>query len=191
MKRYGLLALGLGLCLGTAGIGQDGKKNPVVLMDTSMGKIKIELFADKAPKTAANFLQYVEDKHYDGTIFHRVMPDFMIQGGGMEPGLKEKKTRKPIENESGNGLSNARGAIAMARTRDPHSATAQFFINVVNNDRLDKANAGDNWGYAVFGKVIDGMDVVDKIRRVATGDSGRHENVPTQDVVIRSVRLEK
>ncbi|MBI3409130.1 MAG: peptidyl-prolyl cis-trans isomerase [Planctomycetes bacterium] len=158
-------------------------------MDTSMGKIKIELFADKAPKTVKNFLQYVEDKHYDGTIFHRVIADFMIQGGGMEAGLKEKKTREAIENEA--GLSNEKGTIAMARTNAPHSATAQFFINVKDNNLLDKARARDGWGYAVFGKVIDGMGVVDKIKQVATGTQGGHQNVPETDVVIRSVRVEK
>jgi len=151
-----------------------------VIMDTSHGKIAIELFADKAPITVKNFLQYTDDKHYDGTIFHRVISDFMIQGGGFEPGLKEKRSRAPIKNES--GISNERGTISMARTKDPDSATAQFFINVKDNTRLDKAR------YAVFGKVIDGMDVVDKIRRVETADRGDHEAVPIQDVVIRSVR---
>jgi peptidyl-prolyl cis-trans isomerase B (cyclophilin B) len=180
----------LSLILGAVGFAaaQGEEKNPVVVMDTSFGKIKIELFQDKAPITAKNFLQYADDKFYDGTIFHRVISDFMIQGGGMEPGLKEKKTRAPIRNESTNGLSNVRGTIAMARTNVPDSATAQFFINVKTNDFLDRAKARDKVGYAVFGKVIEGMDVVDKIREVETGNRGGHENVPVQDVVIRSVR---
>lgn len=164
-------------------------KNPRIVMDTSYGKITIELFADKAPETVKNFLQYVDDKHFDGTIFHRVIPDFMIQGGGFEPGMKEKKTREPIKNESDNGISNARGTIAMARTGDPNSATAQFFINVVDNKRLDRKD--DNAGYAVFGKVILGMDVVDKIRGVDTQVQGDHADVPSRDVIIRSVRRVK
>jgi cyclophilin family peptidyl-prolyl cis-trans isomerase len=188
MKHIGLMALGAALLASVLGDALGQEKNPVVVMDTSAGKITIELFADKAPITVKNFLQYADDKHYDGTIFHRVIADFMIQGGGMEPGLKEKKTRDPIKNESTNGLANERGTLAMARTNVPDSATSQFFINVKDNAFLDKAKARDNVGYAVFGKVIDGMDVVDKIRRVETGNSGGHENVPVQDVVIRSVR---
>lgn len=161
-----------------------GDKNPQVVMETSMGKVTIELFAQKAPVTVKNFLMYVDDKHYDGTIFHRVIGDFMIQGGGFEPGMREKKTKAPIKNEA--GMDNERGTLAMARTSDPDSATAQFFINVVDNPFLNKK--GDKAGYAVFGKVVDGMDVVDKIRRVRTGTVGPFENVPTSDVVIRSVR---
>lgn len=180
MNRFVSAALLAGLLGATALPAQDKEKNPVVIMDTSHGKIAIELFADKAPVTVKNFLQYTDDKHYDGTIFHRVIADFMIQGGGMEPGLKEKKTRAPIKNES--GISNERGTIAMARLPNPDSATAQFFINVKDNSRLDKAR------YAVFGKVIDGMDVVDKIRGVETASRGGHDDVPVQDVVIRSVR---
>ena len=159
-----------------------GEKNPVVVMETSLGTIKIELDQEKAPITVKNFLNYVDDKFYDGTIFHRVISNFMIQGGGLEPGLKEKKTKDPIKNEAGNGLSNTRGTIAMARLRDPDSATAQFYINVVNNNNLDPAR------YCVFGKVIDGMDVVDKIRNVTTTTKGRFENVPEEDVTIKSVR---
>jgi len=162
------------------------KKNPVVVMDTSLGKIKIELFADKAPITVKNFLKYVGDKHYDGTIFHRVIADFMIQGGGLMPGLNPKDTNPPIKNEAGNGLSNVRGTLAMARTDDPDSATAQFFINVVDNKRLDHSN--DSAGYAVFGKVVEGMGVVDKIKQVQTGNQGRLRDVPLQDVVIKSLR---
>lgn len=156
--------------------------NPVVVVETSLGTIEIELFADKSPGTVKNFLSYVDDKFYDGTIFHRVIEDFMIQGGGFEPGLKQKKTKEPIKNESGNGVSNERGTIAMARTRDLDSATSQFFINVVDNKNLDTAK------YCAFGKVTKGLDVVDKIKVVATGDSGGHQNVPTTDVVIKSIR---
>ncbi len=161
---------------------------PVVVLETSKGVIKIELDADKAPITVKNFLGYVDSKFYDGTIFHRVMPNFMIQGGGFQPNMNEKTTRAPIQNEAANGLSNSRGTIAMARTSDPHSASAQFFINHVNNEVLDKANSRDGWGYAVFGKVIEGMDVVDSIAKVATTEKGPHANVPAEPVVIKSVR---
>jgi len=187
MKRLSLVILALAIFAVVLGNALGQEKNPVVVMDTSMGKITLELFANKAPITVKNFLRYVDEKHYDGTIFHRVIPSFMIQGGGMEAGLREKKTHEPIQNESSNGLSNERGTIAMARTNDPNSATAQFFINVVDNGTsLDKNLK--NAGYAVFGKVIEGMDVADKIRRVETGNAGGHQNVPSQDVVIRSVR---
>ncbi|MCS6866792.1 MAG: peptidylprolyl isomerase [Gemmataceae bacterium] len=165
--------------------------NPVVLVETNMGSFKIELFEDKAPITVKNFLQYVEDKHYDGTIFHRVISDFMIQGGGFEPGMKEKKTRDPIKNESNNGLSNVKYTVAMARTPQPNSATAQFFINVKDNTFLDKAKARDGVGYCVFGRVIEGTDVIDKIKDVPTGSVKGHDDVPTKDVVIKSVRLIK
>lgn len=164
--------------------------NPVVVIETTMGTIKVELFEDKAPITVKNFLQYVADKHYDGLIFHRVIPDFMIQGGGYEPGLKERKTRAPIKNEAGNGLSNVRGTIAMARTNVPDSATSQFFINVKDNTFLDRAQARDKVGYCVFGRVTEGMDVVDKISLVRTGRRGMLSDVPVEDVVIKSVRLE-
>ena len=186
MKRIAMMVFGGLFC--AAGMVYAQGNNPVVVIDTSMGKIKVELFQDKAPITVKNFLQYVDEKHYDGTIFHRVIPTFMIQGGGMEPGLKEKKTHEPIQNESTNGLSNERGTLAMARTGEPHSATAQFFINVRDNTFLDRANARDRVGYAVFGKVIDGIDVVDKIKRVTTGRRNGQDDVPTEDVVIRSVR---
>jgi cyclophilin family peptidyl-prolyl cis-trans isomerase len=156
---------------------------PQVVMETSLGTIKLELDDVKAPVTVANFLSYVDEKFYDGTIFHRVIPDFMIQGGGFAAGLRQKTTKAPIKNESPNGLSNVRGTIAMARTNDPDSATAQFFINVVDNSHgLDRPR------YCVFGKVVDGLNVVDKIKAVATGHRGTHENVPVQDVVIQSVR---
>jgi cyclophilin family peptidyl-prolyl cis-trans isomerase len=163
--------------------------NPIVVMETSMGTIKIELFEDKAPITVKNFLSYVDDKHYDGLIFHRVISNFMIQGGGMEPGMKEKKTKEPIKNEAGNQLSNVRGTIAMARTGDPDSATSQFFINVKDNKMLDRVNTPDKVGYCVFGRVIDGMDVVDKIKDVNTGSRAGHKDVPIEDVIIKSVRL--
>ena len=185
MKRGILTAMFLGILGLTSAWGtvQD-KKNVVVVIDTSKGKIKAELFADKAPITVKNFLQYVDDKHYDGTIFHRVIAKFMIQGGGLLPGLKEKKTRAAIKNESDNGLSNKRGTLAMARTSVPDSATCQFFINVVDNAFLDKANAGDRVGYCVFGRVIEGMDVVDAIKAVKTGRG----DAPLEDVVIKSIR---
>jgi cyclophilin family peptidyl-prolyl cis-trans isomerase len=159
-------------------------KNPVVVIDTNMGQIKIELDAAKAPNTVKNFLAYVDGKFYDGTIFHRVIKNFMIQGGGMEPGMKEKPAKAPIRNESNNGLVNARGTIAMARTNAPDSATSQFYINLKDNSFLDRAQARDRVGYCVFGKVIEGMDVVDKIADVKT-ETG---DVPKQDVVITSVR---
>jgi cyclophilin family peptidyl-prolyl cis-trans isomerase len=159
-----------------------------VLIETSLGPIKVELDGDKAPVTVANFLAYVDDQFYDDTVFHRVIPDFMIQGGGFAPGLRQKTTKAAIKNESANGLLNKRGTLAMARTSAPDSATAQFFINVKDNSFLDKANAQDKVGYCVFGKVVEGLDVVDKIKAVPTGRRGMHENVPLQDVTIQSVR---
>ena len=173
----GTLLVGLG-CGGPSG------PNPQVVMETSMGTVKIELYQDKAPISVKNFLQYVDDKHYDGTIFHRVISDFMIQGGGMVPGMREKPTRPPIRNEAGNRLRNERGTLAMARTGEPDSATSQFFINVKYNDFLDRANAQDKVGYAVFGRVTEGMEVVDQIRNVKTG----FMDVPVEDVVIKSIR---
>jgi len=161
---------------------------PVVEMVTSKGTIKLELYPDHAPKTVENFLQYVEDGFYDGTVFHRVIEGFMIQGGGFTPVMQQKPTRDPIPNEAGNGLANTRGTIAMARTGDPHSATAQFFINHRTNRALDKDSAPDGWGYAVFGKVIEGMDVVDAIAQVSTGNKQGHGNVPLTPVVIKSAR---
>lgn len=165
--------------------------NPVVLLETSAGPIKVELFEKEAPITVKNFLQYVEDKHFDGTIFHRVIDNFMIQGGGMDANLKEKKGRGPIKNEAGNGLSNKRGTLAMARTGEPDSATDQFFINVKDNLFLDRANAKDKVGYTVFGRVVEGIDVVDKIKKVKTGDKGGHEDVPLENIFIKSARLVK
>jgi cyclophilin family peptidyl-prolyl cis-trans isomerase len=163
--------------------------NPVVVMETSQGTIKIELFEDKAPITVKNFLNYVDKKHYDGTIFHRVIEDFMVQGGGFDKDQSEKKTDPPIKNESTNGLKNERGTVAMARTPKPDSATSQFFINVKGNDFLDKENARDMVGYCVFGRVIEGMDVVDKIRKVKTGAKGMFDrDCPQEDVIIKSVK---
>jgi peptidyl-prolyl cis-trans isomerase B (cyclophilin B) len=162
--------------------------NPTVLMTTSHGPITIELFETEAPITVKNFLAYVDDKFYDGTIFHRVIPNFMIQGGGFAPGMSQKPTKAAIKNESANGLQNKRGTLAMARTGDPDSATAQFFINTVDNDFLDKAKSSDRVGYCVFGKVTQGLDVVDKIKAVPTGNKQGHQNVPTTDVKIESVK---
>lgn len=162
-----------------------------VRLATSAGDIVVELDHAKAPKTVDNFLQYVKDGHYDGTIFHRVIPGFMIQGGGFKPGMQEKPSRAAIPLESRNGLSNVRGSIAMARTSVPDSATSQFFINVVDNAMLDQPNSRDGHGYAVFGKVIDGMDVVDKIKEVPTASAGMHQNVPVTPVVIKKATLEK
>ncbi len=166
-------------------------KNPIVTMETSMGTIKIELYADKAPITVKNFIAYAKDKHYDGVIFHRVIPNFMIQGGGMEPGMREKKTKGTIKNESANGLTNDRGTLAMARTPAPDSASAQFFINLKDNTFLNRAQAQDGVGYCVFGKVTEGMDIVDKIAAVRTGQNGPHGDVPVEDVTIKSVKVEE
>lgn len=163
---------------------------PSVLLKTNHGDITLELDAAKAPKSVANFLAYVKSGHYDGTIFHRVIDNFMIQGGGMTAGMKQKPTLDQIENEANNGLKNDRGTIAMARTSDPHSATAQFFINVNDNDFLNHtAPTPQGWGYAVFGKVTNGMDVVDKIKKVKTGNAGYHQDVPTEDVVIEKASV--
>ena len=162
--------------------------NPQVRMTTSLGVIDIELDAGKAPKTVANFLGYVDKGFYNGTIFHRVIPGFMIQGGGMTAGMKEKPTGAKIQNEADNGLKNLAGTLAMARTSDPHSASAQFFINTVDNSFLDhRDKTMQGWGYAVFGKVTKGMDVVKKIEAVQTSNAGMHQNVPKQDVVIRKI----
>ncbi len=162
----------------------------MIKLNTNFGTITLELFADKAPETVNNFITYVKDGFYDGTIFHRVINGFMIQGGGMEPGMKEKQTRDPIKNEADNGLSNEKGTIAMARTMEPHSASAQFFINVSNNTFLDhRSPTQDGWGYAVFGKVVDGMDVVERIKAVETGNAGFHQDVPVEDVIIESAEV--
>lgn len=164
--------------------------NPAVKLETTMGDIVVRLNAAKAPETVANFVAYVKAGHYDGTIFHRVIKDFMVQGGGMTPDMKEKPTNKPIKNEASNGLKNQKYTIAMARTSDPHSATSQFFINTKDNTFLDfKAPSGTDWGYAVFGKVIKGQNVVDKIGAVATGRRGMHDDVPREPVIIKKATI--
>ncbi|MPZ76388.1 MAG: peptidyl-prolyl cis-trans isomerase [Deltaproteobacteria bacterium] len=168
------------------------ERNPTVTMSTSLGNIRIELDADKAPVTTKNFLDYVSDGFYDGLIFHRVIPGFMIQGGGMDSQMKQKGTQSPIKNEATNGLKNKNGSVAMARTNVVDSATAQFFINVKDNDFLDhRSTAADAFGYAVFGQVIEGMDVVQKIEKVKTSNSGMHQDVPVDPVVINSVKLDE
>ena len=164
--------------------------NPRVVLDTNKGNIVIELYADKAPKTVANFLQYVKSGHYNGTIFHRVIPGFMAQGGGFTADMTQKPTKAPVQNEADNGLRNERGTIAMARTSDPHSASSQFFINVANNRPLDHTGkTSQGWGYAVFGKVVEGMDVVDAIVGVRTTRKGPHGDVPVEPVVIEKVTI--
>jgi peptidyl-prolyl cis-trans isomerase B (cyclophilin B) len=162
----------------------------MVIIRTTFGDIKLDLDAEKAPKTVANFLQYAREGSYDGTIFHRVIDNFMIQGGGFESDMSQKSSGEPIENEADNGLKNDHGTIAMARTTDPHSATAQFFINVKDNDFLNHSGKNmQGWGYAVFGKVTDGNDVLDKIRAVATTSRGGHQDVPADDIIIESVTI--
>ncbi|EPM2927366.1 peptidylprolyl isomerase B [Proteus mirabilis] len=162
----------------------------MVTFHTNYGDIVIKTFADKAPATVENFLDYCKEGFYDNTIFHRVINGFMIQGGGFEPGMKQKETKAPVRNEANNGLSNNRGTLAMARTNDPHSATAQFFINVADNDFLNfRAENANGWGYCVFAEVVEGMDVVDKIKAVSTGRSGFHQDVPREDIIINSVTV--
>ena len=182
MKKLRVLAASLALSLPA------WAANPTVEMKTSLGTVVVELDEAKAPKTVANFLQYVNEGFYNGTVFHRVIPGFMIQGGGFEPGMKEKATRPPIENEAKNGLKNEVGTLAMARKPNPHSASAQFFINLKHNTFLDYPGR-DGWGYAVFGKVTQGMDIIEKIAKVPTGNAGGHQNVPAMAVVIESVKL--
>jgi len=168
----------------------EGKKNPVVLMETSLGNVKMELFEKEAPLSVKNFLDYTSSGFYNGTIFHRVIAGFMIQGGGFTTDFKQKPTKAPIKNEAANGLKNQRGTLSMARTGNPDSATAQFFINVVNNDGLNRPSP-DGHGYAVFGKVIEGMDVVDKIKSVKTGFQRGFQDVPVEQVVIKSIKVVK
>lgn len=165
--------------------------NPTIVVETSMGAFEIELYADKAPKTVANILGYVDDKFYDGLIFHRVIPTFMVQGGGLDAKLNKKETKAEIVNESTNGLLNKRGTVAMARTPKPNSATSQFFVNTKDNDFLDRANAQDEVGYCVFGKVTKGMDIVDKIKDVKTETRNGMKDVPATDVTIKSIRVKK
>ncbi len=163
----------------------------MIVLTTNFGEIKIELDFDKAPKTAANFEQYVKEGFYDGVIFHRVISNFMVQGGGFEPGMQQKKTREPIENEADNGLSNEMYTLAMARTMDPHSASAQFFINVADNAFLDHSGKNtQGWGYAVFGKVVEGQDVVDKIKLVPTTMKAGHQDVPVDGVIIEKAEVQ-
>ncbi|HUW35859.1 MAG TPA: peptidylprolyl isomerase [Rhodocyclaceae bacterium] len=184
MNRLLLLAAGLTLSISALAA------NPVVEIETNQGRIVAEIYADKSPKTAANFLQYVKDGFYNGTVFHRVIDGFMIQGGGFTPDMKQKATRAPIINEADNGLKNTAGTLAMARTSDPNSATAQFFINLADNAFLDfKAPSGSAWGYAVFGRVTQGFDIVQKIGKLPTGNAGMFQDVPTKPVIIESVKL--
>ncbi|MEE8384767.1 MAG: peptidylprolyl isomerase [Dehalococcoidia bacterium] len=186
------LAAVLAVAFGSGWAGAaETKENPVVVLTTSVGDIKVELFRDKAPVTVKNFVDYVQAGFYDDTIFHRVIPGFMIQGGGLTGNMQEKREgrRAPIKNESGNGIRNEAGTLAMARTSVPDSATSQFFINVKENGFLDKERAQDGVGYAVFGKVVEGMDVVKKIEQVKTAAKGPHQNVPVEAVTITSARV--
>jgi cyclophilin family peptidyl-prolyl cis-trans isomerase len=190
--RLCAIALVLAGALLNATAGRAEGKNPMVLISTSMGDIKVELYEDKAPITVKNFLTYANEGFYNGTVFHRVIPNFMIQGGGFDSGMKQKSTKDPIKNEAGNGLKNTTGTIAMARTNVVDSATAQFFINTKDNDFLNhKDTSQGGYGYAVFGKVVEGMDVVQKIEKVQTANKGPHQNVPTEPVVIKSVTVLK
>jgi len=183
MRRF-LALIGVLFAMSTTEVLAD---NPKVLFKTNHGEFTVELYADKAPKTVANFLTYVKEGHYKGTIFHRVISDFMIQGGGFTADMEQKKVHDPIENEADNGLKNVIGTLAMARTNDPHSATAQFFINTANNDFLDfREKTPRAWGYAVFGRVIEGMKTVNDIRAVKTGRHGMHNDVPKEAVIIES-----
>lgn len=162
----------------------------MITLHTNMGDIKIELNFDKAPISAANFKQYCEEGFYKGTVFHRVIKGFMIQGGGMEPGLIEKESRDPIQNEANNGLPNVKGSLAMARTADPHSASSQFFINAADNSFLNfRAETPDGWGYAVFGQVVEGLDIVEEIEKVKTGNFGFHQDVPQDEIIIENVTV--
>ncbi len=188
-KLLSVLTLSISLLVATTTFA-DANGSHQVLLQTNLGSIKLQLDADKAPVTVANFENYVKKGFYDGTIFHRVIGNFMIQGGGFRPGLIEKESDAPISNEADNGLSNVAGSVAMARTQDPHSATAQFFINVNDNSALDfQARTTEGWGYAVFGRVIDGMDVVERIKNVKTTTKRWFRNVPVEDVIIEKVTL--
>jgi peptidyl-prolyl cis-trans isomerase B (cyclophilin B) len=185
-----MLAVSTAVWSGETKMKKSEEKNPVVIIKTTMGDITVELFQDMAPVTVKNFLAYVKNKAYDGTIFHRVIDNFMIQGGGFTPSMKQVNTLPPIKNEAGNGLKNDRGTIAMARTNQVNSATNQFFINLKDNDFLNhRSNSPQEFGYAVFGKVTDGMEVVDRIARVKTTTRGFHRDVPSEDIIIESVEL--
>ena len=191
-RTIGLLILLTLTMTGCNSMSDTESSNPRVKLETNKGTIVLELYPDKAPKTVANFLSYVRDGFYDGTIFHRVIPNFMIQGGGFTEAMQQKETKAPIENEANNGLKNETGTIAMARTNNPHSATAQFFINTKDNTFLDfSAPTQQGWGYAVFGKVIDGMDVVREIEKVQTGNKMGHQDVPTDEIVIIKATVEE
>ena len=185
-----IILLATALVTAAGAMAQPERRHPVVKLQTSMGDIEVELYEDKAPKSVANFLAYVKDGHYDGTIFHRVINGFMIQGGGFTADMQQKPTRNPVENEADNGLKNEAYTLAMARTQDPHSASAQFFINVKNNDFLNHTSkTPQGWGYAVFGKVVKGQGVVNKIKAVATGSKGMFDDVPLQAVVIEKAEV--
>ena len=191
-RALGALFIHVGAVLAAAALaaGAAQAANPVVELSTSLGPVRIELYPDKAPKTVENFLQYARDRFYDGTVFHRVIPGFMVQGGGFSAEMEQKKTREPIANEAQNGLRNTTGTVAMARTPNPHSASAQFFINVADNEFLNFTSpTQQGFGYCVFGRVTQGMDVVAKIVAVPTGNRGGHQNVPLKPVVIQSVRI--
>jgi peptidyl-prolyl cis-trans isomerase B (cyclophilin B) len=197
LKIYGRLALAgfmmLALIITSGSTARAERSNPLVKLETSMGEITVELYANKAPATVANFLQYVKDGFFNGTIFHRVIPTFMIQGGGFDAQMNQKPTKAPIQNEADNGLKNEPYTLAMARTNVPDSATAQFFINAADNQFLNHtAKTPQGWGYAVFGKVVKGQDVVDKIKAVPTGNRGMHQNVPAEPVtIIKATVVEK
>lgn len=189
---YLLFFLLFGIVGSAAAQGQGGttSAHPRVAFDTSKGKIVIELWEDKAPKTVANFLQYVKSGHFDGTIFHRVIPGFVIQGGGMTADMTQKPTKPPVQNEADNGLKNSRGTLSMARTSDPNSASSQFFINLKDNASLDhRGKSMQGWGYAVFGQVVEGMDVVDQIAQVRTGNKSGHSDVPVEPIVVRKAEV--
>lgn len=196
MKKVILIAMSIFLgflILYTANAAEINSKgdNDMVTLQTNYGDIKIKLDTENTPKTAENFLAYAKEGYYDGTIFHRVIGSFMIQGGGFTPGLVQKQTKSSIENEADKGKSNKRGTVAMARTSDPHSATSQFFINVVDNNFLDfKSKSPSGWGYCVFGEVVEGMDVVDKIKAVKTTSKSGYQDVPVDDVIIKEVEID-
>jgi peptidyl-prolyl cis-trans isomerase A (cyclophilin A) len=193
IRRLTVITLALVFAASSEGVAMEEKKvNPSVIFETSLGNITVELSQDKAPKTVANFLEYVKTGYFKGTIFHRVIKGFMVQGGGLTADMKGKPTQSPVENEATNGLKNTRGTIAMARTAEIHSATSQFFINTVDNSFLDhRSTSPDKFGYCVFGKVTSGMDVVDKIEGAQTETKGMYQNVPAKPIVISDVRLNK
>jgi cyclophilin family peptidyl-prolyl cis-trans isomerase len=190
MRLGNLSRIALAAALVAPAAGLEGADNPVVVIETSLGNVTVEVYPDRAPKSVENFLGYVKDGFYDGTVFHRVIRGFMIQGGGLTADLERKPPRAPVENEAANGLKNQRGTVAMARTAEIHSATSQFFINTVDNGALDhKGGGARDYGYCVFGKVTEGMDVVEKIEKVETGAKSGYRDVPVEPVVIKSVRL--